>query len=145
MSTYIQETGLTDYAIGRVVSEHKERYDVRIQDKIYDAEILGNLRFTAKSRADFPTVGDWVAMMEYDENNPLIHHILPRKTILERQAVSKLGEKQPIAANIDHAIIVQPVDRDFSINRLQRYLAICHNAKVKPIIILNKIDLIDES
>lgn len=145
LENYIAKNKLSDFTLGRVVSEHKERYDVRTEDKIYDAEILGNLRFAAKSRADFPVVGDWVAIMEYDEYKALIHHILPRNTILERQAVSKFGEKQPIAANIDYALIVQAVDRDFSINRLQRYLTICHNAKVKPIIILNKIDLIDDS
>ncbi|PLX15550.1 MAG: ribosome small subunit-dependent GTPase A, partial [Salinivirgaceae bacterium] len=143
LENYIQENNLTDFIIGRVVAEHKERYVVRTTDNIYDAEILGNLRFTAKSRADFPAVGDWVAMMEFDEGKALIHQILPRKTRLERQSVNKFGEKQLIATNIDYALIVQAVDRDFSINRLQRYLTICHSGKVAPIIILNKIDLIE--
>jgi ribosome biogenesis GTPase len=36
------------------------------------------------------------------------------------------------------------VDRDFNINRLERYLSISYSAKIKPIIVLNKLDLIDE-
>jgi ribosome biogenesis GTPase len=36
------------------------------------------------------------------------------------------------------------VNRDFNINRLERYLTICNTSKVEPIIILSKIDLIDQ-
>ena len=69
----------------------------------------------------------------------------PRKTIIERQAVSKQGEKQIISTNIDYAFIVQAVDRDFNINRLERYLIICNTSRVQPIIVLNKIDLITDT
>lgn len=132
------------FDIARVIAEHKERYIVKTAEKEYDAEILGNLRYSAQSRSDFPAVGDWVAISEYDENKVLIHSIYKRKSSLERQAVGKSGEKQIIAVNIDFAFIVQSVDRDFNINRLERYLAICNSSNVKPIIILSKIDLINE-
>lgn len=138
------QNGLGGLLVGRVVAEHKERYVVKTADKEYEAEILGNLRYTAQSRADFPAVGDWVAMSVYDDDKALIHAVFPRKSILERQAVGKKGEKQIIAANIDKAFIVQAVDRDFSMNRIERYLTICHTSGVEPIIILNKIDLVDE-
>ena len=78
------------------------------------------------------------------KNKVLIHSVFPRKTIIERQAVGKQGEKQIIATNIDYAFIVQAVDRDFNINRIERYLTICNTSNVKPIIILNKIDLIND-
>lgn len=144
LDKYIEGNNIGSLIIGRVVSEHKERYMVKTPNADYEAEILGNLRFTAQSRTDFPAVGDWVAMAEYDKNKALIHHVLPRKTIIERQAVGKKGEKQIIATNIDCAFIVQAVDRDFNINRIERYLAICNTAGVEPIIILNKIDLLDK-
>ncbi len=141
---YRNENGLDSFMVGRVILEHKERYVVKTAEKEYEAEIIGNLRFTAKSREDFPAVGDWVAVSEYDEDKVLIHVIYPRKTIIERQAVGKFGEKQIIATNIDSAFIVQAADRDFNINRIERYVAICNNSKVNTIIILNKVDLIDE-
>lgn len=140
--TYRKENGLDTFEVARVISEHKERYVVKTTDREYEAEIIGNLRFTAQSRADFPAVGDWVAISEYDEDKAIIHAILPRKTIIERQAVGKQGEKQIIATNIDDAFIVQAVDRDFNINRIERYLTICHTSRVEPIIVLTKIDLI---
>lgn len=140
--TYRQANNLGNFGVGRVILEHKDRYIVKTEDKEYDAEIIGNLRYSAASRADFPAVGDWVAITEYDEDKALIHAVFSRKTVIERQAVGKQGDKQIIASNIDYAFIVQAVDRDFNINRIERYLTICYNAKVEPVIILNKIDLI---
>ena len=145
LEKYRVEQKLDVFKVGRIISEHKERDVVKNADKEYDGEIIGNLRYSAKSRTDFPAVGDWVAFSEYDENKVLIHAVFPRKTILERQAVGKQGEKQIIAANIDFALIVQAVDRDFNINRIERYLTICNTSNVKPIIVLNKIDLINKA
>jgi ribosome biogenesis GTPase / thiamine phosphate phosphatase len=139
------ELKLYDYDIGRVIEEHKERYVVKTIKGEFEAEITGNIRFTAKNREDFPAVGDWVAMTIYDSAFALIYKILPRSSIIKRQAVDKSGEIQIIATNIDVAFIVQSADRDFNINRLERYLTICNNSKIDPVIILSKVDLIDES
>ena len=134
---------LMAFEVGRIISEHKERYTVKTEKGELEAEITGHLRYTANTREDFPAVGDWVAISEYDDNKVLIHSIFPRKTIIERQAVGKQGEKQIIATNIDFAFIVLAVNRDFNINRVERYLTICNATQVKPIIILNKIDLVN--
>ena len=64
--------------------------------------------------------------------------------MITRQAVGQFGEIQIIAANIDYAFLIQAVDRNFNINRLERYLTICYSSKVKPIIVLTKTDLINE-
>ena len=145
LENYRKDKSLDTFSVGRVISEHKERYVVKTIEKEYDGEIIGNLRFSAKSRSDFPAVRDWVAISEYDDDKVLIHSVFPRKSIIERQAVGKQGEKQIIATNIDYAFIVQAVERDFNINRIERYLTICNTSKVKPIIILNKIDLINDT
>ena len=128
LENYRKEQNLNSFGVGRVISEHKERYIIKTEKGEFDAEIIGNLRFAAKNRSNFPAVGDWVAISEYDENKVLIHTIFPRKTIIERQAVGKFGEKQIIATNIDYAFIVQAVDRDFNINRMERYLTICNRS-----------------
>jgi ribosome biogenesis GTPase len=141
---YRSEQKLDLLNVGRVISEHKERYIVKTQSGDFEAEIVGNLIYSSQSRADFPAVGDWVGVTEYDEGKLLIHSVFSRKTILERSAVGKFGEKQIIATNIDFAFIVQSIDRDFSINRIERYLTICNNSKVKPIVIISKVDLVDD-
>jgi ribosome biogenesis GTPase len=138
------DSNLKEFEIGRVISEHKERYIVRTEKGEFEAEITGNMRFSASSREDFPAVGDWVALITYDSDFAIINKIIPRLSIISRQAVGQFGEIQIIATNIDFAFIVQAVDRDFNINRLERYLTICNSSKVTPIIILTKTDLINE-
>lgn len=133
------------FGVARVISEHKDRYTVHNSTNELEAELLGNLRFTAASRKDLPAVGDWVAITEYDDSKALIHAIYPRTSILERKAIGELGKAQIIATNIDFGLIVQSVNRDFNINRIERYLTICNSAKIEPIIIITKIDLIKTS
>lgn len=127
--------------VGRILVEHKERYVLFSEGKEWDAEITGNLRYSSSSRADFPAVGDWVAFMSFDDS-AIIHKVLPRTSVLERQAVGRQGELQVIAANVDAAFIVQAVDRDFNLNRLERYHAVCHSGGIEPISLLSKTDLI---
>lgn len=131
--------------VGRVVSEHRERYVVKTDKAEFDTEVIGNLRFTAESRYDFPAVGDWVGFSVYGEHKGLIHVIYPRSSLLERKAAGRSNEVQIMAANVDYGLIVQAVSRDFNLNRLERYLTICNSAKVKPVIVLSKTDLITET
>ncbi|MGZ3899762.1 MAG: ribosome small subunit-dependent GTPase A [Bacteroidia bacterium] len=138
------ENNLKEFEIGRVISEHKERYIVKTEKGEFEAEITGNLRFKSKRREDFPAVGDWVAITIHDLDFSIIHSIFPRFSVISRPDIDKFGEIQIIATNIDYALLVQATDRDFNINRLERYLTICNSSKVSPIIVLTKIDLNDE-
>lgn len=138
------ENNLQDFEIGRVISEHKERYIVRTENGESEAEVTGNLRFSAKSREDFPAVGDWVSLTVYNPDFSIIHKIFPRSSVISRQAVGQFGEIQIIATNVDFAFLIQAVDRDFNTNRLQRYLTICYSSNVSPVIVLTKTDLISE-
>jgi ribosome biogenesis GTPase len=144
LGAYRKVNNLDSFGIGRVISEHKDRYTVKTEDDEFDCELIGNLRFTARNRNELPAVGDWVSISEYDEGKALIHAVFPRKSILERKAVGKLGQTQIIATNIDFGLIVQSVNRDFNINRLERYLTICNASKIEPIIVLSKVDLIEK-
>ncbi len=138
------ENNLLNFEVGRVITEHKERYVVWTEKGELEAEITGNMRFSAKSREDFPAVGDWVSLIVYDGDLAIIHQVFPRYSVLKRQAIGQFGEVQIIATNIDYAFLAQAADRDFNINRLERYLTICNTSGVKPVIVLTKTDLIDE-
>ena len=141
---YLKENQFSDFSFGRVTQEHRERYVVSDSENEYEAEITGNLRFSANSRADFPAVGDWVVMKVYNSYQAIIYKILPRKSVLERRAVGKFGETQIISTNIDVAFIIQAINNNFSINRLERYLTICYSANIEPVLVISKIDLVTE-
>jgi ribosome biogenesis GTPase len=139
----VKASDLKDCIPGRIIAQYKERYVIQTESGAADAEVTGKLRYSASSSLDFPVVGDWVMLMQYDDLC-LIHGVLNRKTMLERKAVGKFGETQPIAANIDYAMIVQSLDSDFNLNRLERYIAISRSGKIEPVVILNKSDLLSE-
>jgi ribosome biogenesis GTPase len=138
----IERLNIDQSSIARVIKEHKGRYIISTFEVEYEAEITGNLRFSAKSREDFPAVGDWVEFIPFEVNTAIIQSIIPRKTLLERKSVNSSSEKQIIASNIDCAFIVQSVDRDYNINRLERYVSLIYSGSILPIIVLNKTDLI---
>ncbi len=142
---YFDENQLTGLEPGRVTTEHKERYVVATAKGEVEAEITGNIRFTAQSREDFPAVGDWVLINLYEPDFAIIQKILPRISVIKRQTVGHVGEVQIIASNVDYAFIVQAADRDFNINRLERYLTICYSSNIEPFILLTKTDLIEET
>lgn len=133
-----------DDTIGRVIVEHKDRYDIQTMENIFQAEITGGLRYSAESRADLPAVGDWVRLTIYDDNTAIITEVLPRFSSLNRKAVGKFGERQIIASNVDIALIMQAVGHDFNVNRLERYITICKSSSIQPVILLSKTDLISK-
>ncbi|MFC1571834.1 ribosome small subunit-dependent GTPase A [Candidatus Margulisiibacteriota bacterium] len=132
-----------NFSIARIVAHYRGKYRVRIDNKEFWAEITGKMMFEAGTQANYPVVGDLVRISILENDHALIHEILPRKTIIQRKAAGK-DEAQVIAANIDVAFIVQAVDRDFNLNRLERYLSLTTAGKIKPIIVLNKVDLISK-
>lgn len=138
-----KKLGLNAFPVARVIAEHKEAYDTINKDGQYSARITGKRMFEAASREDYPAVGDWVAVTELDAERAVIRGILPRRTIIKRKYSGK-NETQVIAANIDVAFVIESVDRDYNLNRFERYFAIAKDGGVEPAIILNKIDLISK-
>lgn len=55
-----------------------------------------------------------------------------------------ITEEQVICANLDYIFIVMGLDGDFNLRRLERYLTLCMNSKIQPVIILNKVDLLTD-
>ena len=126
----------------RVIAVHKNSYLVQTAQGECQAELTGRLMYAADSALDLPTVGDWVQAQVFDRGGlAIVDRILPRKTLLKRQTAGKRVDYQLMGANLDTAFIVQAFGRDFNPRRLERYLALCHEAGVKPVALLNKCDL----
>jgi len=125
----------------RIIAQYRDKYRARCRGKEYWAEVTGKIRYSSDSVLDFPVVGDNVNVIITGDDEAIITEILPRKSILKRKAAGK-NEAQPIAVNVDAAFVVQSVDRDFNLNRFERYLTIIQSEKIKPVFVLNKTDLI---
>ena len=87
------------------------------------------------------TIGDWVLI------DPLKHVVkrLERNTLLSRKAAGEKVAQQNIAANVDTLFIVCSANQDFNLNRVERYLAIAHEAGAQPVVVLSKVDLCEDA
>ncbi len=83
-------------------------------------------------------VGDWVAVTPEPVT---IQARLGRATTLVRQAAGRATVAQVLAANVDVALLVTAMGGDLAPRRLERFLALCHAGGVKPVVVINKIDL----
>lgn len=134
---------LEEFDLARVIAVHKDRYTINNGEHDVSAELLGKLQYSADSPLDYPAVGDWVCVRFYDDNTfSIIHEVLPRKSLLKRKTPGKKVEFQLIAANIDTAFIVQSLDDNFNLRRLERYLVMINESNIKPIVLLSKSDLL---
>jgi ribosome biogenesis GTPase / thiamine phosphate phosphatase len=133
----------TDFNIVRVISVNKNSFVVSNGVKEIYAELTGKFLFNSEDSLDLPAVGDWVYAQLFDDDElAIIHDILPRKSLLKRKASGKKVDYQLIAANIDTAIIMQSLDSNFNLRRLERYLVMINEGKITPAIFLSKSDLI---
>lgn len=131
--------------VARVVSVQKDSFVISKGTGNIFAELSGNLLYSSEEAIDLPTVGDWVQADFFDEDtHAIIYSVLPRKTLLKRKAVGKAIDFQLIAANIDVAFIIQSLNDNFNLRRLERYLVMVNDSGIEPVILLSKCDLLPQ-
>jgi ribosome biogenesis GTPase / thiamine phosphate phosphatase len=102
----------------------------------------GKCGLGAQGRADYPAVGDWVAITARPaEGAATIHAVVPRRSCLARKVAGTTTDEQILAANVDTVFLVAGLDNDFSLRRLERYLAVVWESGATPVVLLNKADL----
>lgn len=101
-----------------------------------------NLRRAIKSLVTGDRVVWRAGNQAYHGISGVIEAVHPRTTVLTRP--DYYDGIKPIAANIDHIIIVSSIAPEFSRNIIDRYLVACEDIGITPIIVLNKSDLLDE-
>ncbi len=134
------------FEVALVIAEHKGSFIVRDGPVELPAEVTGKIMFTASGREDYPVVGDWVAIQKFDDNSgAVIHHVLPRTSCLARKAAGNRPDIQLIAANVRTVFIMQSLDNDFNLRRLERYIVAVRESGAEPVVLLSKEDLISDA
>ncbi len=100
--------------------------------------LSGRFRHRLGSGADYPTVGDWVAV---DPVGLRMEELLPRRTKLSRKAAGRQTREQVVAANVDVVFATMGLDSDFNPRRLERFLATVWESGAVPVVLLTKLDL----
>ena len=132
---------------GRVTLELKGYYEVTGEFGAKLGACSGKFINTAKAQADFPAIGDWVAVtpQEGEETRVHIHAVLPRRTKFSRKAAGLEEFEQIVAANVDTVFLVSALDGNYHLHRLERYLAAAWASGAQPVVLLNKADLNDDT
>jgi ribosome biogenesis GTPase len=139
----IDPAKLKDFQIARVITVNKNSYEINKGEGEVFAEITGKLLFNTISPLEYPATGDWVYAQFFDGDTfAVIHEIFPRSSMLKRKTSGKKIEFQLIAANIDTAMIIQSLDRNYNIRRLERYLVMINESDIHPVMLLSKSDLL---
>jgi ribosome biogenesis GTPase len=139
----VDPTKLIDHQIARVITVHKDSYTIDNGKGEVSAEITGKLIFGADSPLDYPATGDWVVAQYYDNNSfAIISEIITRKSALKRKTSGRDIEFQLIATNIDTGLIVQSLDNNYNLRRLERYLVMVNESDIQPVVLLSKSDLL---
>lgn len=116
----------------RVIEQHKSLLTVATESEQHSLPINSNM----------PTivVGDWLLL----DKSMQFTRALDRKTCFRRKSAGSESAWQLIAANVDTAFILCSLNDDFNLSRVERYLALAHEAQVEPVIVLTKSDLVEE-
>ncbi|NLO09927.1 MAG: ribosome small subunit-dependent GTPase A [Clostridiales bacterium] len=89
-------------------------------------------------------VGDWVVLQYLKETGThQIYSVLPRKTKFSRAAAGIEVKEQIVAANVDIVFLIQSLNKDFNMKRLERYMITAWESGAKPVVVLTKSDCCD--
>jgi ribosome biogenesis GTPase / thiamine phosphate phosphatase len=129
-------------APARVAAQHRGGYVVYAESGERPAEVAGRLRHEAASVAEFPAVGDWVAVEDAPgADAATIHAVLERATVFSRKAAGDEAVEQVVASNVDVVFLVSAFGDDLNVRRIERYLASGWESGAQPVVVLNKSDL----
>jgi ribosome biogenesis GTPase / thiamine phosphate phosphatase len=120
----------------RIIFESRENYRVMNSEQVvFPAEMAGRVR----GGSLWPAVGDWVRGLPQAGGWIQIVEVMERRSVLSRR--SSQGGDQILAANVDTLFIVTSANEDLNLNRLDRYIALARSGGVRPVILINKIEL----
>ncbi len=133
----------------RVVTVRRGELSLVLGSGALRSAVLGG-RFSHHAQRA-PCVGDFVVARPSPGDGPLrVEALLSPASLLQRKAAGPSSEAQPIAANVDVAIVVcalssdggeRSVERGLNARRIERYLVAIREAHVRPLIAVNKADL----
>ena len=134
------------YSVGRILEERRNCYVLRTEDGCdVLASVAGKLQYEASGRGKLPSVGDWVcASVRAEEGRATIHRLLERRTKISRKGAGSVIDEQVLAANVDTVLLVNALNQDLNLRRVERYLALVLESGARPVLLLTKADLCAE-
>jgi ribosome biogenesis GTPase len=125
----------------RIISDYGQK--VRVITPF--GEKLANRPAHGQEMVQMLAAGDWLSVhLINNDSEASIEHILPRMTKFSRAAAGVAVKEQIVAANVDTIFLIQSLNKDFNMRRLERYLIAAWESGAVPVIVLTKSDLCDD-
>ena len=124
---------------GRIISNFGKQLDVEILDKNQPPRIV-----RCHQRANLPDLvtGDLVVWEKESDETGIIVAVCERQNLFAKPDTA--GNRKPVAANIDIVLIVLSVTPQPFMNLIDRYLVAINNLELEPLLVFNKIDLLND-
>ncbi len=135
-----QDSVYKDLMHGRITVTHKNRYEVISQGGPFSCELTGNMLF-GREAEEYPCTGDWVFFQPLEEERGMITGMLPRRRALYRLKRGTVSGRQALASFVDKAFIVQSLDQNFNVRRIERVMLQLSAEEIQPVVVLTKSDL----
>ncbi|MBB6520767.1 ribosome small subunit-dependent GTPase A [Pseudoteredinibacter isoporae] len=119
----------SDYLAARVIAQHRSYLELITE--------LGQRKLTLTNAMPTLAVGDWLLLYE----DGRFYRALDRLSLFSRKSAGSKLSEQLIAVNVDTVFITSAMNRDFSLNRIERYLALTKEAGAEAVVVLTKSDL----
>jgi len=129
------DAGDTSLSPARVMAVHRGRVEIAGDEVAASAVVPPGIAATGVA------VGDWVLVNAAGR----VARVLQRAGVFKRRAPGESAELQWLAANVDTVFVVTSANRDFNVARLERYLALAHDAGAWPVIVITKADAVDST
>lgn len=136
---------IDDLPRGQVVEMQSGRYDVKLESggQVLACRIKRGAS-TANNHSTLVAVGDFVRVQPLEGDRGLVHYVEERHTRLGRVAAGQDVMEHVVAANVDTLFCITAADRpDFRRTILDRYIVAAHLGGVTPVVVLNKMDMVD--
>ena len=135
--------------IARIIATHKDRYEIVCNNGQGFAKIKRGCYYD-NPNSIYPTTGDFVIIEWNSTGDSMICETLKRESSFSRTASSSdrnhelhNQHEQLVAANFDYVFIMQSLNNNFNLHRLERYLSLSWESGAIPVIILTKSDLVE--
>jgi ribosome biogenesis GTPase len=107
------------------------------------ASLAGSILVAAaRDPSMLPCAGDWIVAHTWPDRRVTVESVLPRRTAVVRASADATSHGQVLAANIDVAAVVEPLDPAPDTGRIERLLALAYQSGARPALILTKADAV---
>jgi len=146
LSAEMNEVNPSSNLDGLVVKAQSGFFTVETDRGIFVCQLRGKLKKDHRHQGDLASVGDRVRISILPDQRGMIEEVAERHGAITRLDPRPQGEyQQVLLANLDQAVFVfscsYPTPK---LRMLDRYLVIAEKQRIPPVIVANKIDLVDD-